>query len=288
MIELAVELVGQGLIIGSGYALMALGLTMIFGLMNLANFAHGEFYMLGAYFAFSATRLLGLDYFAAVAAAVGATMLVGFVLDRLVFRQLRGRPIMSATMATIGLSILLQSLAQVTWGAYPLTITTPFPAEPLALGPIVVPANRLFIIAVTIVVIGTFQWLLRATRLGKSLRATFQNKEAAALVGIEVEHIYTAAFTIGAGLAAVAGALLGSVFTLFPTMGGFATLKAFIVVIVGGMGSFVGAIVSGLLLGVAEALGAGFVSSAYKDAVGFIVVVVVLLFAPQGLFGGRS
>ncbi len=286
--ELAVELIGQGLIIGSGYALIALGLTLIFGLMNLANFAHGEFYMLGAYFAFSAVRLLHLHYFAAVALAIVATMVVGFVLDRLVFRRLRRQPIMSATMATIGLSILLQYLAQVVWGAYPLTIGNPFPAEPLTVGPVVVPANRLFIVGVTVVVIALFHWLLKSTRLGKAIRATFQNKESAALAGIEIERIYTAAFTIGAGLAAISGALLGSVFTLFPTMGGFATLKAFIVVIVGGMGSFVGAIVSGLLLGVAEALGAGFVSSAYKDAVGFVVVIAVLLFAPQGLFGGKS
>ena len=286
--ELAIELIGQGLIIGSGYALIAVGLTMIFGLMNLANFAHGEFYMLGAYFAFSAVRLLRLDYFAAVAVAVAVTMVIGLVLDRLIFRRLRREPIMSATMATIGLSILLQFLAQIVWGAYPLSIKNPFPPEPLALGPVIVPANRLFIIAVTIAVIVLFHWLLKSTRLGKAIRATFQNKESAALVGIDIERVYTAAFTIGAGLAAISGALLGSVFTLFPTMGGFATLKAFIVVIVGGMGSFVGAIVSGLLLGVAEALGAGFVSSDYKDAVGFLVVIVVLLFAPHGLFGEKS
>ena len=286
--ELAVELIGQGLIIGSGYALIAVGLTMIFGLMNLANFAHGEFYMLGAYFAFSAISVLRLNYFVAVAVAIAATMLLGFVLDRLIFRRLRREPIMSATMATIGLSILLQYLAQMIWGAYPLSIKSPFPPEPLALGPVVVPMNRLFIIAVTIIVIVLFHWLLKSTRLGKAIRATFQNKESAALVGIEIERIYTTVFTIGAGLAAISGALLGSILTLFPTMGGFATLKAFIVVIVGGMGSFPGAIVSGLMLGVAEALGAGFVSSAYKDGVGFIVVIIVLLAAPHGLFGEKS
>jgi branched-chain amino acid transport system permease protein len=261
---------------------------MIFGLMNLANFAHGEFYMLGAYFAFSGVSVLRLNYFVAVILAIAATMLLAFVLDRLVFRRLRREPIMSATMATIGLSILLQYGAQMIWGAYPLSIRTPFPPEPLALGPIVVPVNRLFIVAVTLVVIGLFHWLLRSTRLGKAIRATFQNKESAALVGIEIERIYTTVFVIGAGLAAISGALLGSILTLFPTMGGFATLKAFIVVIVGGMGSFPGAIVSGLLLGVAEALGSGFVSSAYKDGVGFIVVIVVLLFAPHGLFGEKS
>lgn len=286
--ELAVELIGQGLIIGSGYALIAVGLTMIFGLMNLANFAHGEFYMLGAYFAFTAVSFLRLNYFLAIAIAIIATMVLGFALDKLIFKRLRREPIMSATMATIGLSILLQYIAQMIWGAYPLSIKNPFPPDPLSLGPIVVPVNRLFIIAVTIIVIALFHWVLTSTRLGKAIRATFQNKESAALVGIEIERIYTTAFTIGAGMAAISGALLGSIFTLLPTMGGFATLKAFIVVIVGGMGSFIGAIVSGLMLGVAEALGAGFVSSAYKDAVGFIVVIVVLLFTPQGLFGGKS
>src|SRR3990172_3159546 len=189
--ELAVELVGQGLIIGSGYALIAVGLTMIFGLMNLANFAHGEFYMLGAYFAYSAVSFLRLNYFLAVALAIAATMVLGFALDRLVFRRLRREPIMSATMATIGLSILLQYTAQMVWGAYPLSIKNPFPPEPLSLGPIVVPVNRLFIIAVTIFVIALFHWLLKSTRLGKAMPATFQNKESAALVGIEIERIYT-------------------------------------------------------------------------------------------------
>src|SRR5437870_8598852 len=214
---------------------------MIFGLMNLANFAHGEFYMLGAYLAFSAVSLLRLNYFVAVALAVVVTMGLGFVLDRLVFRRLRRAPIMSATMATIGLSILLQYVAQAIWGAYPVSMRNPLPAEPLAIGPIVVPANRLFIVAVTIIVIAFFHWGLRRTRFGKALRATFQNKESAALVGIEIERIYAAAFTIGAGLAAISGALLGSAFTLLPPTGGFATLKAFIVVIVGGMGSSPGA-----------------------------------------------
>jgi branched-chain amino acid transport system permease protein len=256
----------NGLVAGMSYVLIATGLTLVFGVLRIINFAHGEFYMLGAYFAFSAATLLRLNYFLAVAMAILATMLLGLVLDRLVFKRLRREPIMSATMATIGLSILLTYGAQMIWGAYPLSIRNPFPPEPLTLGPIVVPLNRLFIVAVTILVIVLFHWLLKSTRLGKAIRATFQNKESAALVGIEIERIYTAAFTIGAGMAAISGALLGSIFTLLPTMGGYATLKAFIVVIVGGMGSFVGAIVSGLLLGVAEALGAGFISSAYKDA----------------------
>ena len=226
--------------------------------------------MRGAYFAYSAVSFLRLNYFLAVALAIAATMVLGFALDRLVFRRLRREPIMSATMATIGLSILLQYTAQMVWGAYPLSIKSPFPPEPLSLGPIVVPVNRLFIIAVTIFVIVLFHWVLKSTRLGKAIPATFQNKESAPLLRTSIQPLPPPPFT------------------LLPTMGGFATLKAFIVVIVGGMGSFVGAIVSGLMLGVAEALGAGFVSSAYKDGVGFIVVIVVLLFTPQGLFGGKS
>ncbi|MEE8110190.1 MAG: branched-chain amino acid ABC transporter permease, partial [bacterium] len=154
-------------------------------------------------------------------------------------------------------------------------------------GPIVLPPIRLFILVVTGLCITVFHILLRHTRVGKAIRATFQNKESAALVGIEIDRVYTWSFAAGAGMAAIAGIMISTFQPLDPVSGGFATLKAFIVVILGGMGTFVGAIVAGLGLGVTEALGGGFIASDYKDAFGFLFVIVFLLFRPQGIFGEK-
>ncbi|MFQ5913838.1 MAG: branched-chain amino acid ABC transporter permease [Nitrospinota bacterium] len=291
--ELAIRLTVQGLIIGCGYALIAIGLTMIFGLMDIANFAHGEFFVLGSYFAFTLAKLFTVfesviaNYFLGLIIGTIATMAFGLFLDKVVFKKLREEPLLTATMATIGLSIFLAYLTQAIWGFWPRQMPTPFGLDPFEWGPVVMPPIRLFILVVTGLCIGAFHVLLRHTRLGKAVRATFQNKESAALVGIEINRVYTWSFAVGAAMAAIAGIMVSTFQPLDPVSGGFATLKAFIVVILGGMGTFVGAIVAGLGLGVAEALGAGFVASDYKDAFGFLFVIVFLLFRPQGIFGEK-
>ncbi|MBI2372249.1 MAG: branched-chain amino acid ABC transporter permease [Deltaproteobacteria bacterium] len=288
MLELTLQHILNGLVVGSAYALIAIGLTMIFGLMDIANFAHGEFYMLGGFFAYYAVSFLGLSFFVTIPLAIVVTMAVGALLDRGVFRRLRGTPLMSSVLATIGLSIFFQHVALLVWGPQPNEIPTPFPPASIHLGPLFITPFRLFIAGVTLLLILAAHGVLQYTRVGKATRAVFQNRESAALVGIDIDRIYLLSFTFGSGLAAAAGVLLGPIFLVYPTMGGMATLKAFIVVIVGGMGNFLGAIVSGLLLGVAESLGAGFVSTAYKDAVGFVIVIIVLMLMPQGLFGSKA
>jgi branched-chain amino acid transport system permease protein len=275
----------NGLIIGSGYALTAVGLTMIFGLMRVINFAHGELYMLGAFILYSFSDLLGLNFFVSLPLTVGAVMLVGLVCERFVVRPLYGKPIDSTILLTIGLSIFLEHIALLIWGPYPKTISNPFPVDPIVLGPFTASLDRLLIFVIASAVIAGLRMVIQKTKMGKAIRATFQNQQAASLVGVDSFQIYRLTFVLGTGLAALGGGLMGMIFTVYPTMGYLATLKAFVIIIMGGLGSFPGAIFGGLILGVAESLATGFISSGYKDGVGFIIVILILLFRPSGLFG---
>jgi branched-chain amino acid transport system permease protein len=276
----------NGLVVGSSYALIALGLTAVFGLMNLANFAHGQFYMLGGFVGFWLTRRAGLPFFLAVGVTTLAIGCAGYLLEKFLFRRLRQAPLMSSVLATIGLAIVLENGARLLWGPSPERIFSGLPSQTIEFFGIFATPERLITIVLTFVLIGLLEYCLYFTRAGMEVRATFQQKEAAALVGIDVEKLYALTFALGAGLAALAGVMLGSIFVVQPSMGGIATLKAFIVVIVGGLGNFVGAIAGGLLLGVAESFGS-IISSAYKDAIGFVLVIAVLLYKPDGLFGKR-
>jgi branched-chain amino acid transport system permease protein len=277
----------NGLVVGSSYALIAVGLTAIFGLMQIANFAHGQFYMLGAFFAYWLTRVIGLDFWAGLVVSVAAVMLVGVALERTLFRFLRGASLSSSVLATIALSIFLENLALNVWGPRPQKILSPFDSGGIELFGIFTTPDRLLMLFLTVVVVAALHVGLRYTQTGKAIRATFQQREAAALVGINIDYLYTLTFAIGAGLAALAGVLLGTIFVVQPSMGGVATLKAFIVVTVGGSSSFAGGIAGGLLLGLAESFGA-IIAPSYKDAVGFILVILVLLYKPDGLFGKWS
>ncbi|MBI2781146.1 MAG: branched-chain amino acid ABC transporter permease [Chloroflexi bacterium] len=285
--ETLVQQLLDGLMIGAAYALMAVGLTIIFGLMDVVNFAHGEFYMLGAFVVFQLVGLQGLNYFLAVLLAVAAVGLLGVIVQRTLIRRVRQSArlnyLYATSIVTIGLSIFLQNAAQLVWGAVPKAIPQPFPVEPIILGSIAVSPVRLFILVASMLVIATLALWLKRTLAGRMIRATFQDREAAALIGLPVDRIDALAFGGGTMLAALAGVLLGSAFQVYPTMGGLATLKAFTVVILGGMGSFPGAIAGGFVLGVSESLAAGYLSAGLKDAIGFAVVIAVLMFRPTGL-----
>jgi branched-chain amino acid transport system permease protein len=285
--DLIPQYIFNGLVVGSSYALIAVGLTAIFGLMEIANFAHGQFYMLGAFFAYTLTRLLGLDFWTGLVGSVMAVMIVGVVLERTLFRILRGASLSSSVLATIALSIFLENLALNVWGPRPQKIPTPFETGSIEFAGVFTTPERLLMLTVTVVIVILLHVGLRHTQTGKAIRATFQQREAAALVGIDIDRLYTLTFAIGAGVAGLAGVLLGTIFVVQPAMGGIATLKAFIVVTLGGISSFAGGIAGGLLLGLAESFGA-IISPAYKDAVGFILVMLVLLYKPDGLFGKRS
>jgi branched-chain amino acid transport system permease protein len=280
------QYVFNGLVVGCSYALIAVGLTAIFGLMEIANFAHGQFYMLGAYFSYWLTRIVGLDFWTGLVASIVGVMLLGVILERTLFRLLRGASLSSSVLATIALSIFLENLALNVWGPRPQKILSPFETGSIEFLGIFTTPERLLMLFVTVLIVILLHLGLRHTQTGKAIRATFQQREAAALVGIDIDRLYTLTFAIGAGLAALAGVLLGTIFVVQPSMGGIATLKAFVVVTLGGISSFAGGIAGGLVLGLAESFGA-IIAPAYKDAVGFILVMLVLLYKPDGLFGKK-
>ncbi|HEY7363429.1 MAG TPA: branched-chain amino acid ABC transporter permease [Methylomirabilota bacterium] len=273
----------NGLVLGGTYALLGIGLTLIFGLMNVVNFAHGEFYTLGAYAAFAAVALSGLPFVPALVAAMAAGVALGALTERVLLRPLRGQSIDTVMLVMIGLWIAMQNAELLVWGGVAQSIPHPFPTAPLTFGPLSIAPLRVFVLAAALALILGAHLIVHRTRLGRAMRATFQDPDTAALMGVRIGRIHTVTFALGSGLAAAAGALLGPIFLAYPAMGDLAALKAFSVVILGGLGNVAGATLGGVLLGIAEELGAGYVSSGYRDAVGFVIIILVLLLRPSGL-----
>jgi len=270
--------------LGATYALLGIGLTLIFGIMRVVNFTHGELYAFGGYMIFMLTSMLGVNFYLALLGALVLGVVLGAVIELVLLRPMRGADIDTTMLIMIGCWIVLQNTEQMIWGGVAKSIVSPLPGEPLVLGPISVAWLRVFVfVAAALLIFGTYA-LIHRTKLGKAMRATFQDRDTAALMGVNVNAINTATFAIGSGLAAAAGALLGAVFVITPTMGDLAALKAFAIVILGGLGSITGATVGGFILAFAEEMGAGYVSSGYRDAMGFLLIIVVLLFKPTGLF----
>jgi branched-chain amino acid transport system permease protein len=275
----------NGLIIGGIYALMGIGLTLIFGIMNVVNFAHGEFYMLGAFGVLTLFTFMGIPYVLSLALTAVIFFVIGGVVERLILRPVRNQPVEVPMLATIGLSIFLANMALIIWDPTPKDIGMPFPLVATQIGPISLTPIRVFVFFTALFLILGSHLFLRYTALGTAIRATFQDRDAAALMGINTNIVNMFTFAWGTALAAIAGGLLGPIFQVFPTMGAITSSKSFAVVIVGGLGNYPGAILAGLLLGVAESLGAGYISSGYRDAIAFILIIVVLIFRPTGLLG---
>jgi len=278
----------NALVLGGTYALLGIGLTLIFGIMRVVNFTHGELYSFGAYMMFLWVMQVGVNFFLALPVAVLLGFLLGAGIEVILLRRLRGADIDTTMLVMIGAWIAMQNFEQLCWSGVAKSIVTPFPAAPLELGPVAVSWNRLFVFAVAIALIAATQALVKGTRLGKAMRATFQDRDTAALMGVDIAAIHTATFALGSALAAAAGALLGPVFVVYPTMGDLASLKAFAIVILGGLGSIPGATAGGFILAFIEELGAGYISSGYRDAMGFLLIIVILLVRPTGLVAQRE
>ena len=283
MDELLQHLV-NALILGSTYALLGIGLTLIFGIMRVVNFTHGELYALGAYAVFFLEVSLGVNFFLALVLAVIVGCAVGAAIEFVLLRPLLDADIDTTMLVMIGAWIVMHNTELLYWGGVSKAVMTPFPEEPLQIGPVFVSWLRLFVLVVALILIGATYALINRTKLGKAMRATFQDRDTAALMGVNIKGIYTATFAIGSGLAAAAGALLGPVFLVTPSMGDLASLKAFAIVILGGLGNITGATLGGFILAFVEEIGAGYISSGYRDAMGFLIIIIVLLFKPTGLF----
>jgi branched-chain amino acid transport system permease protein len=286
-VDLFLQLAANGLVLGTFYALSALGLTLVFGLMRVVNFAHGELYVIGGLIGWTLTAVLGVNFFLGLAAVIVALAALGYLIDRLLIHWVRGQGEEPTILLTIGLSIFIANTALLVVGTTPRTVASPFMSKPLFLGPVVLTQSRLMLVAICLALIVGAWLLIQKTDLGRAMRATFQDPMAAQLAGIRTGHIYGFTFALGAALAGAAGMLLGSIYVIEPTIGGVISLKAFVVVILGGMGSFAGAIAGGLVLGLVEALWGGYVATGYVDAIGFALVILMLLVRPYGLFGRR-
>ncbi|MCH7889505.1 MAG: branched-chain amino acid ABC transporter permease [Proteobacteria bacterium] len=278
----------NGTILGGTYALLGIGLTLIFGIMRVVNFSHGELYTFGAYIVYLFAMVLSANFFVSLVLAMVLGVVLGAAIEFVLLRPLRGASIDTTMLVMIGAWIALQNTEQLVWSGVAKSITHPFPAEPLILGPVSVSWVRVFVFAVAVLLIVGTHLLIHRTRLGKAMRATFQDRETAALMGVNIGAIHTATFALGSGLAAAAGALLGPVFVVYPTMGDLAALKSFAIVILGGLGNFMGATLGGFILGFVEEMGAGYISSGYRDAMGFLLIIIVLVFRPTGLFARKE
>nr|WP_210341446.1 branched-chain amino acid ABC transporter permease [Methylopila capsulata] len=274
----------NALVLGGTYALLGIGLTLIFGIMNVVNFTHGALYTVGAYAMYIAAVGLGMNFFVALPVAVVAGLALGALIEFTLLRPLRGADIDTTMLVMIGAGIVLQSGALWIFGGVAKAVPSPFPDAPLQILGASVSWLRIFVFLAALTLIVSAYALINGTRLGRAMRATFQDHDTAALMGVNVSLIYTATFALGSSLAAAAGALLGPVYVVFPQMGDLAAVKAFAIVILGGLGSITGATIGGFALALAEEFGAGYVSSGYRDAMGFLIIIAVLLVKPTGLF----
>ena len=271
--------------------MIAVGYTMIYGVILLINFAHGEIYMLGAFFAVTFISFLHLPFYAAFLLSMACCAICGISLDIFAYRPLRRSPRLAALITAIGMSIFLQNLAMVIWGSRP----RPFPHEALpayfentavSFGGVNITWFHLFIYTITMVMMIGLNLIILKTRWGKAMRAVAQNQTMAALVGINVNKVISYTFALAGALGGAAGIMVAAFYnSLYPTMGYVAGVKSFAAAVLGGIGSVPGAMLGGVVLGVAEALGAGYLSSLYRDGISYAVMIIVIIFIPAGLFG---
>jgi branched-chain amino acid transport system permease protein len=295
----------NGLTLGAVYAMVALGYTMVYGIIQLINFAHGEVVMIGAMVAFSAIGALieantGLPPTVIVliggSAAIPVCLAVAYVMERVAYRPLRNAPRLAPLITAIGISIILQQLAMLIWSRNPLAFPQILENPVFHIGGAAVSAVQLAILAIATLMMAALTLMIYRTRLGIAMRATSQNPQIAGLMGIDIDRVIAATFAIGAALAAVAGVMVGTYYGIAHyTMGSLLGLKAFCAAVLGGIGNLPGAMLGGILLGVVEALGAGYIGdltgnwfgSNYQDVFAFIVLILVLVFRPSGLLGER-
>ncbi|MDI6029404.1 branched-chain amino acid ABC transporter permease [Corticibacterium sp. UT-5YL-CI-8] len=285
MSDLIAQLAVFGIVNGFGYAIAALGLTIIFGVMRIVNFAHGEFYMLGAFVAATLIATTGVPYLVAIPLSSVVVGVIGIASERVFIAPLHNRSHLTLLLSTLAISMIFLNAAELIWGSAPRVITSPFEESLYVIGPVFLTGQRVFIVAVGIVVVVGLGLFLKYSTAGKIIRATAQNPEGAALIGVNIGLVRSMTFGFGCGLAALSGALLAPISMTYPVMGQALAIKAFAVTILGGLGSLPGAIIGGLTLGVVEAIAGGTLSTAYRDLFSYAAIIIVLLLRPQGLMG---
>jgi len=301
--ETFIQQIINGLVLGSMYALVALGYTMVYGIINLINFAHGEVLMVGALTSWTVVTLLansGLPGWAlmliSLVCAIVVCCVLNFAIEKVAYRPLRSAPRLAPLITAMGVSLLLQTLAMIIWKPNPKPYPILLPSEPINLGGPVISVVQIMILVTTAVILVALLWLVNKTKLGRAMRATAENPRVAALMGVRPDTVISATFIIGAALAAVAGVMWAANYgTVQHAMGFLPGLKAFTAAVLGGIGNLAGAMVGGILLGLIEALGAGYLGdltggllgSHYADIFAFVALILVLTLRPSGLLGER-
>lgn len=273
----------NGLTLGGIYSLVALGLTLVYGILHVPNFAHGAFYMVGAFAALKLMTVTGFNYWLAMLGAAALVAVIAALSERLVFHPLRKASGLHPMIAAIGVLLFLEAGAQALWGADFLRMPTPYGGIVEFAG-LTAPAQRLLIIGAAFALMLALHLFLTRTMAGSTIVAMAQNRDGASLVGIDANRVAVLTFAISGVLAAVAATLYAPINLVYPAMGHLVITKAFVIIILGGMGSVPGAIAGGLIIGMAESFGAFYISTDYKDIVAFVLLVVILSLRPQGLF----
>jgi len=287
MVTVFFQQVLNGVILGCIYALIALGLSLIFGILEIVNFAHGEFYMLGAFMALFSLSTLGVPFFLSLAfAMVGMAILAAFI-ERIIFRPIVGKPMINGMLLSFGLSTTLANIALFFFKADPRKITSGLARFRFNFLGLYITGERIAILVLSLSLVLILAWFIQYTRTGKSMRAVAQDRVASQLAGINIRRIYTITFAVSGALAAAAGTMVGAMFFVNPEMGFTVVLKSFVVVILGGFGSIKGVIFAAILIGLVESLGGGYISYAYKDAYPFILLILLFILKPEGLAGGK-
>ena len=285
---LLVQVLVNGILLGGLYGIMAIGMSLIWGVMNIVNIAHGALIMLGAYLTFWLFTLSGWDPFLTLPLTIAALFVYGYLVQRFLLNLVVRAQLFLTLLITFGVEVMMVNLARILWSSDLRQVAPSYAAAHLDVGGITIPYVRLGIFGATVVLSVLFLLLLERTRLGRAIRATSEEFRAARLTGVPVAHIYAVTFGLGAALAGAAGGMWGMLFPITPIMGGTLTLKSFVVAVLGGLGTMMGAIVGGLVLGVAESITSTYVGPTYPNAVSFGLLVLILIVRPSGILGARA
>lgn len=275
----------SGILIGGVYALIGIGLTIIFGVMRVINFAHGDIMMVGMYMTYFLFTLFGIDPFVSVLITIPMMFLFGGILQKLFINRILGSLPQNQILLTIGLGLIMSNSAMLAFTSDYKILTTSYSSSSYRLAGLSISKPLAISFLITVIITAVLYWFLMRTDTGQAIRATAQDREAAQLMGINVKRMSVLAFGIGSAMAGTAGALISPTYYIFPQVGSAFTLKAFVITVLGGMGSIVGATVGGVIIGVVESMGAAYISSDWKDVVVFTIFLLVLLIKPSGLMG---
>lgn len=281
--ELFLQQLFNGITLGSIYTLVGIGLTLVFGILHVPNFAHGALYLVGGYITLMVMRSTGAHYFVAILASMVVVALLAVLMERIVFNKLLKAPPIHDKIAAIGLVLFLEAFVELIWGTEFQRMLSPFDGTIMVSG-VAMTSQRILVIVVAVVIVILLTLFLKKTMTGASILAMAQNREGSFLVGINANKVAMMTFAISGALAAVAASLASPINLVFPGMGHLVILKAFVVVIIGGMGSVPGAIIAGLVLGITESLGATYISNDYKDVIAFLLLIIIMTARPKGLF----